>query len=55
VAVDEIAKDKARDFISLCEAARESQTTEHFGARFAEGGSSASSNESTGPEAAAIS
>jgi hypothetical protein len=37
-AVDEVAKDKARDLISLCEAARESQTTEHFSARFAEGG-----------------
>jgi hypothetical protein len=38
VAVGEIAKDRARDFISLCEAARESQTTEHFSARFAQGG-----------------
>jgi hypothetical protein len=38
VAVGEIAKYKARDFISVCEAARESQTTEHFSARFAEGG-----------------
>ena len=37
-AVSQIAKDKARDLISLCEFARESQTTEHFGARFVEGG-----------------
>ena len=38
MAVDEIAKDKARDFISLCEVARESQTIAHFSERFAEGG-----------------
>jgi hypothetical protein len=38
VAVGEIAKDKARDLQYLCELARESQTPEHFAARFAPGG-----------------
>jgi hypothetical protein len=37
-AVGEIAKDKARDLQYLCELARESQTPEHFAARFAPGG-----------------
>ena len=38
VVVGEIAKDKARDLQYLCELARESQTPEHFAARFAPGG-----------------
>ncbi|MEQ1492646.1 MAG: hypothetical protein ABL932_19050, partial [Terricaulis sp.] len=37
-AVGEIAKDKARALISLCELARESITANHFEARFAKGG-----------------
>ena len=37
-AVGEIAKDKARDLISLCELARESITANHFETRFANGG-----------------
>lgn len=37
-AVGEIAKDKARDLQYLCEVARESETPEHFAARFAPGG-----------------
>ncbi len=36
--VGEIAKDKARSLISLCELARESITVSHFEARFAKGG-----------------
>jgi hypothetical protein len=39
VAVGEVAKDRARALVSLCEAARESIETNHFMARFAEGGS----------------
>jgi hypothetical protein len=38
VAVGSIAKDTARALKSLCELARESATTDHFGARFAKGG-----------------
>lgn len=37
-AVGDIAKDKARDLIFLCETARESTTTSHFMERFADGG-----------------
>lgn len=37
-AVGDIAKDKARALTSLCELARESQTTSHFETRFAAGG-----------------
>jgi hypothetical protein len=39
VAVGEVAKDRARALVSVCEAARESIETDHFMARFAEGGS----------------
>ncbi|MGH7170343.1 MAG: ATP-binding protein, partial [Gemmataceae bacterium] len=42
-AVGEIAKDKARDLIFLCEMARESTTTSHFIERFATGGNASGS------------
>jgi len=52
VAVGEIAKEKARDLISLCEIARASVTTSHFVERFADGGNASAAVKTITPRQA---